>query len=119
MKFPATTPLEPSSTGEDASLLSKALRGLSGAISLKDGQAGHYLAKWALLCPLAQQQFNNAVQRVNTVTPAQTMVEACKAAVKAYTATLLPPPPFASQCSTYAHPSLRGGPSRSSIGCAS
>ena len=52
---------------------------------------GHYLATWALSCPLAQRQFNNGVQYVNTTTSGQTTGEACKAAVEAYTASLLPP----------------------------
>ena len=52
---------------------------------------GHYLATWALACPLARRQFNNAVQYVNTATSTQTTGEACKAAVEAYTASLLPP----------------------------
>ena len=52
---------------------------------------GHYLATWALSCPLARRQFNNAVQYVNTATSTQTMGEACKAAVEAYTASLFLP----------------------------
>ena len=68
MKRPATSPLAPSSTGNDTSLLSKALRDLSGASNLKDERVGHYLATWALSCPLARRQFNNAVQYVNTAT---------------------------------------------------
>ena len=52
---------------------------------------GHYLATWALSCPLARRQFNSAVQYVNTTTSTQTTGEACKAAVEAYTASLLPP----------------------------
>ena len=91
MKRPATSPLAPSSTGKDTSLLSKALRDLSGASNLKDERVGHYLATWALSCPLAQRQFNNAVQYVKTATSTQTTGEACKAAVEAYTASLLPP----------------------------
>ena len=71
--------------------MSKALRDLSGATSLKDESVGHYLATWALSCPLARQQFNNAVQYVNTATSIQSMGEACRAAVEAYTASLLPP----------------------------
>ena len=46
---------------------------------------------WALSCPLALLQFNNAVQYVNTATSTQTTGEACKAAVGAYAASLLPP----------------------------
>ena len=71
--------------------MSKPLRDLSGASSLKDEQVGHYLASWALLCPLAGQQFNNAVQYLHTATSTQTTGEACNAAVEAYTASLLPP----------------------------
>ena len=52
---------------------------------------GHYLATWALSCPPARRQFNNAVQYVNTAISTQTAGEACKAAVEAYTASLLPP----------------------------
>ena len=91
MKRPATTPLAPSSPGKDTSLLSKALRELSGASNLKDERVGHYLATWALSCPLARRQFNNAVQHVNCATSTHTMGEACKAAVEAYAASLLPP----------------------------
>ena len=87
MKRPATTPLAPSSPGKDASLLSKALWELSGASNLKDERVIHYLATWALSCPLARRQFNNAVQHVNSATSTQTTGEACKAAVEAYTAT--------------------------------
>ena len=91
MKRPATSPLAPSSTGKDTSLLSKALRELSGASNLKDERVGHYLATWALSCPLARRQFNNAVQYVNSATSTHTTDEACRAAVEAYTASLLPP----------------------------
>ena len=91
MKRPTTSPLAPSSTGEDTSLLSMALRDLSGATSLKDERVGHYLATWALSCPLARRQFDNAVQYLNTATSAHTTGEAYKAAVEAYTASLLPP----------------------------
>ena len=91
MKRPATTPLAPSSPGKETSLLSKAIRGLSGASNLKDERVGHYLATWALSCPLARRQFNNAVQHVNA-TSTQTAGEACKAAVEAYASSLLPPP---------------------------
>ena len=94
MKRPATSPLAPSSTGKDTPLLSKALRDLSGASSLKNERVGHYLATWELSCPLAQWQFNNAVQYVNTATSTQTTREACKAAFEAYAA-YLPPPPTA------------------------
>ena len=90
MKRPATTPLAPSSTGKDTSLLSKALRELSGASNLKDERVGHYLATWALSCPLARRQFNNAVQHVNSATSTQTTGEACKAAVEAYAASTSP-----------------------------
>ena len=51
MICPCTSPLVPSSTGEDTSLLSKALRDISGAISLKDERMGHYLATWVLSYP--------------------------------------------------------------------
>ena len=72
--------------------MSKALRDLSGATTnLKDDRVGHYLATWALSCTLARRQFNNAVQYVNTATSTQTAGEACKVAVEAYTASLLPP----------------------------
>ena len=91
MKHPATSPLAPSSTGKDTSLLSKALRDLSGASNLKDKRVGLYLAKWALSCPLARRQVNNAVQYVNSATSTHTTGEACKAAVEAYAASLLPP----------------------------
>ena len=77
--------------GKDTSLLSKALRELSGASNLKDERVGHYLATWALSCPLARRQFNNAVQHVNSATSTQTTGEACKDAVEAYAASLLPP----------------------------
>ena len=90
MKRPATFPLAPS-TREDTSLLSKALHNLSGASSLKDERVGHYLATWAPSRPLARRQFNNAAQYVNTATSTQTTGETCKAAVEAYTASLLPP----------------------------
>ena len=80
-----------SSTGQDTSLLSKALRELSGASNLKDERVGHYLATWAVSCPLARRQFNNAIQYVNTATSTHTTGEACKAAVEAYTASLPPP----------------------------
>ena len=93
MKRPATSPLAPSSTGKDTSLLSKTLRDLSGASNLKDERVAHYLATWAMSCPLAQRQFNNAAQNVNIATSTQTTGEACKAAVEAYTASLPPPPP--------------------------
>ena len=73
------------------SLLSKALRDLSGVSSLNDERLGHYLATWALSCPLAWQQFNNAVPYVNTATSTRTTGEACKAVVEAYAASLLPP----------------------------
>ena len=91
MKCPTTSPLAHSSTGKHTSLLSKALQDLSKASSLKDERVGRYLATWALSCPLARRQFNNAVQYVNTATSTQTMGEACKAAVEAYAASLLPP----------------------------
>ena len=88
---PRHFPLAPSSTGKDTSLLSKALRELSGASNLKDERVGHYLATWALSCPLARRQFNNAVQYVNSATSTETTGEACKAAVEAHAASLLPP----------------------------
>ena len=52
---------------------------------------GYYLATWALSCPLARRQFNNAVQFVNTANSAHATGEACKTAVEAYAASLLPP----------------------------
>ena len=91
MERPANSPLAPSSTRKDTSLLSKALRELSGASNLKDERVGHYLATWALSCPLARRQFNNTVQYVNCATSTHTTGEACKAAVEAYAASLLPP----------------------------
>ena len=91
MKRPATSPLAPSSTGKDTSLLSKALRELSGASNLKDERVGHYLATWALSCPLAWRQLNNAVQYVNSATSTHTTRQAGNAAVEEYTASLLPP----------------------------
>ena len=67
----------------------------------KDERVGHYLATWALPCPLARWKFNNAVQYLNTATSTQTTGEACKAAVEAYAASLLPPPPpCVNLCST-------------------
>ena len=72
--------------------MSKALRELSGASTLKDERVGHYLATCALSCPLARRrQLNNAVQHVNSATSTQTTGEACKVAVEAYAASLLPP----------------------------
>ena len=93
MKRPATSPLAPSSTGKDTSLLFKALRDLSGASNLKDERVDHYLAMWALSWPLARRQFNNSVQYVNSATSTHTTGKACKVAVEAYAASLLPPPP--------------------------
>ena len=52
---------------------------------------GHYLATWALSCPLARRQFNKAFQYVNSATSTDITGEACKAAVEACTASLLPP----------------------------
>ena len=52
---------------------------------------GHYLATWALSCPLARWQLNNAVKYVNSASSTHTTGEACKAAVEAYAASLLPP----------------------------
>ena len=100
MKHPATSPLAPPSSGKDTSLWSKALRELSGAANLKDEWVGNYLATWAVSCPLARRQFNNAVQYVNSATSTHTTGEACKAAVEAYAASVLPPPPFVNYCST-------------------
>ena len=71
--------------------MSKALRNLSGALNLKDERVGHYLATWALSCPRARRQFNNAIHYVNNATSTQTTGEACKAAVEAYAASLPPP----------------------------
>ena len=90
MKRPATSPLAPSSTGKNTSLLSGALRDLSGASNLKDERVGHYLATWALSCALARRQFNSPVQYVNPATSTETTGEACKASVEAYAASLLP-----------------------------
>ena len=89
MKRPSTSPLAPSSTGEDISLLSKALGDLNGATSLKDERVDYYLATWAPSCPLPRRQFNNAVQYVNTATSTQITGEACKGAVEAYAASVL------------------------------
>ena len=91
IEMPRQFPLAPSLTGKGTSLLSKALRDLSGASNVRDEQVGHYLATWALSCPLARRQFNNAVQYANSPTFTQTTGEACKAAVEAYAASLLPP----------------------------
>ena len=91
MKRPANSPLGPSSTDKDTSSLSMALRDFSGASNLKDERVGHYVATWALSCSLARRQFNNAVQYVNIAISTQTTGEACKAAVEAYAASLLPP----------------------------
>ena len=91
MKRPATSALAPSSTRKDTSLLSKALRELSGACNLKQEWLGHYLAKWALSCPPTRLQFNNTAQYVNSATSNHTTGEACKASVEAYAASLLPP----------------------------
>ena len=74
--------------------MSKALRDFSGATTLKHERLGHYVAMWALSCSLAQRQFNNAVQYVNTATSTQTTGEACKSAIEAYTAYLLPATPM-------------------------
>ena len=93
MKRRATTLLAPSSPGKDTSLLSKALRELSGASNLKDERVGHYLATWALACPLARRQFNNTVQHVNSATSTQTTGEECKAAVEVTPPPYFPPPP--------------------------
>ena len=49
------------------------------------------MAAWALSCPLAGWQFNNAAQYVNTATFTQATGEPCEAAVEAYTASLVPP----------------------------
>ena len=91
MKRLATPPLAPSSTGKDTSLLSKALRELSGASNLKDKWVGHYLATWALSWPLERRQFKKRTQYVNSATSTYTTGEACKAAVESYAASLLPP----------------------------
>ena len=91
MNRPATFPPAPSSTRKDTFLLSKALWELSGASNPGKEQVGHYLATWALSCPLARRQFNNAVQYVNSATSTHTTGDACKGAVEAYTASLLPP----------------------------
>ena len=116
MKRLANSPLAPSSTGKDTSLLPMASPDLNPASSPKDEQVEHYLPLWALSCPLARRQFNNVVQYVHTATSTQTTVEACKAAAEAYTASLPPPPPppCVNLCSTRGPPSPRGGPSRSS-----
>ena len=48
-------------------------------------------ATWALSCPLARRQFNNAVQYVNSATSTRTTGEGSNAAVEAYATSLLPP----------------------------
>ena len=70
MNRPSTSPLATPSTREDTSPLSMALPDRAGAFSLKDKRVGHYLAMWALSCPLAWRQFNNDVEYVNTATSA-------------------------------------------------
>ena len=77
------TPLALSSSGEDPSSLTNILWKLSGTHSLCNDCVGHYLAKWALSCPLTRQQFN-----VQCSPNAQ---GACKAVVDAYTTSLQPP----------------------------
>ena len=67
---------------KDTSLMSKALRELSGASNLKDKRVGHYLVTWTLSWPLARRQFNNAVQYMKSAISAHTTREACKAAVE-------------------------------------
>ena len=91
MERPSTSPLVPSSNRADTSLLPMVLRDLSGAISVKNDRVGHYLAMWALSCPLARRQFRNAIQHVNTATCTKTARDACKAVGEAYTASLLHP----------------------------
>ena len=83
MKRPVTSPFASSSTGKDTSLLSKALRDLSGATDLKSERLGHFLATWVLSCPLAWRRVNNAMQCVNTGISTQTTGEAWKAAAEA------------------------------------
>ena len=69
----------------------KALQELTGATDLKDDRVSHYLAAWALSFPLAKGQFNKALQYVNTASSPHTTSEACKVALEAKTASLLPP----------------------------
>ena len=52
--------------------MSKALRDFTWAWNLNDERVGHYWATWAVSCPLAGWQFNNAVQYVNTATSTET-----------------------------------------------
>ena len=57
--------------------MSKALRDLSGSSNLSAERVGHYLATWALSCPLARRQFGNVVQYVNTATSTHTTGAGC------------------------------------------
>ena len=60
-----------------------ALWDLSGATSLKDDEVGHYLATWALSCPLALQHFNHDVKHINVARCTHTTFDTCKAGVEA------------------------------------
>ena len=71
--------------------MTKALRELSGVTSLKDNRAGHYLARWALSCPLAFRQFSVAFKDLNVGTSSPHTGDAMKRAVEACTGSFLPP----------------------------
>ena len=93
MKRSTPTPHAPSSTGEDPSLLSKAPRELSVATS-KDDRVGHYMAKWALPCPLERRQFNVAFKDLYVGTSSRHTGEAMKRAVECTPRHPPPPPPM-------------------------
>ena len=90
MKRPATSPLAPSSTGRDTSLLSKALRDLSGASNIQDERTWPLLGHVGAIMPPSRA----AIQQRRPICEHrhfyQTTGEACKAAVEAYAASLLP-----------------------------
>ena len=87
---PLDFPLAPYPIREDTTLLSKARQDLTGATRLRNERVGHYWATWALSCLLARRQVNNAVQYMHTATSAHSTDAAWKAAVEAYSASLLP-----------------------------
>ena len=70
LHYPSCTTLN---WGGPPPIVCEALRDLSGATNLRDDRVGHYLAAWALSCPLARRQFNKAVQYVNTASPPPTL----------------------------------------------
>ena len=78
--------------------MSKALRDLIGASNLKDERVGHYLATWALSLPLAGQQFNNAVQYVNTATLTKPRVRHARPPLRHTLPPYSPPPPPTAMC---------------------